>query len=248
MTDASESQTICNLFIEGSHHLNISVFYLMQNAFYKSKHNRSMQINASYLILFKNPRNNVQPAILARDMFPTRWKAFMDKYEKATSRPYGYVLIDFKQATPDDNRVVTDIFNINYHKPIVQQQSEPVVQSQQKRVQNMIGESVIPWVSSKNLAKLNKNFLSLLSQLPLHQLKGIMSNITLGQVAALREVIKNVLVGNANLSKEQVNQLRPYKHFLQKFAKTSMKRCELNRHCRAILMTLKAAKSTIEQL
>jgi hypothetical protein len=155
MADASQSDAVCNLFIEGSHHLNISVFYLMQNAFYKSKHNRSIQINASYLILFKNPRNNIQPAILARDMFPTRWRDFMRKYHEATSKPYGYLLIDFKQETPDNQRVVTDIIPKDSVVPIVDSQ-----QRVQERVQptslppDMTGygaETIIPWISLKRL-------------------------------------------------------------------------------------------------
>lgn len=109
MSSAGNSDVICNLFTEGSHHLNVSVFFLTQNVFYQSKHNRSIQMNASYLILFKNPRNKLQPAILGRHMYPTNWHEFVRKYERATAQPFGYLLIDLKQDTPDDKRLVVDV-------------------------------------------------------------------------------------------------------------------------------------------
>ena len=195
MSDASESQTVCNLFIEGSHHLNISVFYLMQNAFYKSKHNRSMQINASYLILFKNPRNNVQPAIIARDMFPTNWKGFLRKYHEATSKPYGYLLIDFKQETPEDQRVVTDIIPGDHTLDEI-----PTKQCSEKPpdVDGQGEEAIVPWIRLKRGKNMigggehDKTFLNFLANISLGQLKSLISHFTPGQIMALREVMTNI--------------------------------------------------------
>ena len=253
MSDASESQTICNLFIEGSHHLNISVFYLMQNAFYKSKHNRSMQINASYLILFKNPRNNIQPAIIARDMFPTNWRAFLRKYHEATSKPFGYLLIDFKQETPDDQRIITDIIpeynDHNQHKlPI----KESNVQSSDIDGEGV--QAIVPWIrlkTGKNMIGKGedyKTFLNFLTTVSLHQLKSLVSHFNIGQITALREVMRNILSGNVKLTSEQKKLLRPYKNFIIKFAHSSVAKCKLNRYCRAILLALQAAKSTFNQI
>ena len=109
MSSASGSDTVCNMFTEGSHHLNISVFFISQNMFYQSKHNRSIQLNTSYLIIFKNPRNTLQVSILARDMYPANWKEFLRKYERATAEPYGYLLVDLKQETPEHRRLVTKV-------------------------------------------------------------------------------------------------------------------------------------------
>lgn len=250
MSDASESQTVCNLFIEGSHHLNISVFYLMQNAFYKSKHNRSMQINTSYLILFKNPRNNVQPAIIARDMFPTNWRAFLRKYQEATSKPYGYLLIDFKQETPDGERIVTDIIPGNAdHLP----QTMPVSKTQPSDIDGEGAKAIMPWIRLKKSQNMigrgeDRNFLRLLATFSLRQLKSLVSHFTSGQITALREVMTNILAGNVKLTSEQKKLLRPHKNFIIKFAHSSMARCKLNRYCRAIMLTLQAAKDTFNQI
>lgn len=247
---AGESETVCSLFIEGSHHLNISVFYLTQNAFHKSKYNRCIHLSAGYLILFKNPRNHLQPAILARDIFPNHWREFMKLYDEATSRPYGYVLLDFKQDTPDNERVVTDIL-----------QSAPgAVEAPASDMMKQSEQSLVPWVSLEkksdmeggsirsSLANTYKKLLTLLSDLPLQQVKGVISNMNANQVKALKEVMRNILAGNVKLSSEQKKLLRPHKNFIINFAHSSMERCKLNRHCRAILLALQAAKSTIEQL
>jgi hypothetical protein len=98
------------------------------------------------------------------------------------------------------------------------------------------------------MVKSYKKFLGLLSELSLRQMKALISHFTTGQIMALREVFVNILAGNANLTPDQKKQLAPYKSFIRKFANTSVKRCKLNRHCKAILLALKAAKSTFDQI
>ena len=88
MRDATNSKDVCEFFVEVSHHRNtgISVACIMQNAFSKGKENRTMSINTHYIVLFKNPRDQVGPAILARQMYPSNFKKFMIKYIEATQR------------------------------------------------------------------------------------------------------------------------------------------------------------------
>jgi hypothetical protein len=78
----------------------------LQNGFSKGKENRTMGINTQYIVLFKNPRDQIGPAILANHP-----KKFMIKYTEATKRPYGYLFIDLKQNTPQEDRLKTDIFD-----------------------------------------------------------------------------------------------------------------------------------------
>jgi predicted ATP-grasp superfamily ATP-dependent carboligase len=73
------------------------------------KETRTMSINTQYIVLFKNPRDQIGPAILARQMYPSHPKKFMIKYTEATNRPYGYLFIDLKQNTPEEDRLKTDI-------------------------------------------------------------------------------------------------------------------------------------------
>ena len=98
------------LFTKGSHHKNASVIYISQNLFHKGKENRNISLNSHCLILFKNPRDAVQIAHLGRQIFPDKGKYFSEAFTNATSRPYGYLLVDLKPTTTDEMRMRTDIF------------------------------------------------------------------------------------------------------------------------------------------
>ena len=50
------NDTVAKLFTRVSHHKNVSVVYLTQNLFNNNKHNRTISLNAHYMILFKNVR------------------------------------------------------------------------------------------------------------------------------------------------------------------------------------------------
>ena len=65
MKDATNSKDVCELFIEGSHHRNISVACILQNGFSKGKENRTMSINTQYIVLFKNPREFVKVSFIS---------------------------------------------------------------------------------------------------------------------------------------------------------------------------------------
>jgi hypothetical protein len=49
-------QRVASLFTKKSHHRNISVMYIVQNLFHRGKHHRTINLNAHYMVLLKNPR------------------------------------------------------------------------------------------------------------------------------------------------------------------------------------------------
>lgn len=51
---------IVDIFTKGSHHRNISVFYITQNLFHQGKGQRDISLNANYIVYFKNPRDKAQ--------------------------------------------------------------------------------------------------------------------------------------------------------------------------------------------
>ena len=53
MKEAGDS--VLDIFTKLSHHRNVSVNFLTQNLFFKSKQSRTMNINTQYIVLFKNP-------------------------------------------------------------------------------------------------------------------------------------------------------------------------------------------------
>ena len=100
---------ITKLFTKGSHHRNLSIWFIMQNIFHKGKEIRTITLNAHYLIMFKNPRDKQQVKVLARQMFDKDSKVMEEAFTDATSTPHGYLLADVKQATPDHLRLRTNI-------------------------------------------------------------------------------------------------------------------------------------------
>jgi len=102
---------VLNLFIKGSHHKNISVWFIVQNIFHKSKEMRCITLNAQYILLFKNPRDVQQIKILARQMYGggKDAKVLDEAFADATGKPYGYILLDLKQSTPDHLRLRTNV-------------------------------------------------------------------------------------------------------------------------------------------
>ena len=100
---------IMNLFTVGSHHQRISVFVLTQNIFAKGKYSRDISLNTNYIILFRNPRDQLQLQIFARQMFPGNSKFLIESFNDATKKPYSYLLIDLKQTTEQKNRIQSGI-------------------------------------------------------------------------------------------------------------------------------------------
>lgn len=101
------NSNVTNIFTKGSHHKNISVIYITQNLFFSSKHNRTINLNTHYLVMFKNPRDVTQVSYLARQM---NSKHIVEAFQDATTTPFGYLLIDLKPNTEDKYRVKTGIF------------------------------------------------------------------------------------------------------------------------------------------
>jgi hypothetical protein len=110
MNDVANSKDISELFTRGVHHKKLSVLLLVQNLFPQGKKAREISLNSSYLAIFKNPRDSSQINTLARQVFPVNPKYLQDAYIQATSRPFGYLLIDLTQETPETLRLMTNIF------------------------------------------------------------------------------------------------------------------------------------------
>jgi len=114
------NEFVSKLFTKGSHHRNLSVILLSQNIFHQNKHARSISLNAHYMVIFKNVRDASQITNLAKQMYPGNISYLRESYRDATSKSYGYLLIDLKPDTSDLLRLRTDIFpgetHYVYHK------------------------------------------------------------------------------------------------------------------------------------
>ena len=104
------NEIVSKLFTRVSHHKNVSVIYFTQNLFNNNTHNRTISLNAHFMVLFKNVRDSTQVHCLARQMFPKNSEAMMQGYKDATGKPYVYLLVDLTQSMDDRYRLRTKIF------------------------------------------------------------------------------------------------------------------------------------------
>ena len=93
------NQNMMNMFTERSHHQNISVILMMQNIFHQGSKARTIQLNTQYMVLFKDARDRQQIKTLAMQMYPQKWKNFLEDFEHETSKPYGKFIIDLRPNT-----------------------------------------------------------------------------------------------------------------------------------------------------
>jgi hypothetical protein len=98
-----------DLFIKGSHHLNMNVIFITQNLFFANKDFRTLSLNAHYLVVFKNPRDMSQIGYISRQAFPSRPGFLTEVYNNETQRRHSYVVLDCKQGTPDHLRVRSSV-------------------------------------------------------------------------------------------------------------------------------------------
>ena len=110
MHQLSRNPRVTDLFTKGSHHLNLSVIFIVQNLFHKGKEFRDISLNCHYLVIFKSPRNNSQIIHLAKQTNPGSVKYVHEAFKDATAKPYGYILYDLKPQTMKDFRIRSSIF------------------------------------------------------------------------------------------------------------------------------------------
>ena len=60
------------------------------------------------MVLFDNPRDRQQIKTLARQMYPGDSSNFMEKFKKATSRPYGKLILDLRPNVLEKDRFLND--------------------------------------------------------------------------------------------------------------------------------------------
>lgn len=110
---------VVDLFTKGSHHYNLSVIFVTQNIFNQGKGRRDISLNAHYIVCFKNPRDRQQISHLSKQINPENPKYIQEAYNDATCTPFGYLLFDLRQTTPDIIRYRTSIFKSDNPSNIV---------------------------------------------------------------------------------------------------------------------------------
>ena len=81
MNEAKDQAGISALFRKQVHHHNLFVINITQNLFLSSKETRTRRINTQYIVMFKNPADQVQILTLSRQMYPTDYKFLSQVYK-----------------------------------------------------------------------------------------------------------------------------------------------------------------------
>lgn len=122
MSTAAKDSRINELFTESSHHRNLSVMAINQNLYYNK--DPTQRRNCHYLVLFNNPVDRQQVMTLARQMYPVNPQHLLRHFKEATSKSYGYLLVDLKPTTSEHLRMRIGVLN-----PIKQLEAENVPHS-----------------------------------------------------------------------------------------------------------------------
>ena len=114
-SEAGKDKRITDLFTEGSHHRSLSVISINQNLF--GNKDPTQRRNCHYLVVFNNPVDKLSLMTLSRQMYPGKSDKFMTANAKATKQPYGYLVVDLKPFTPEDQRLRVGNNVSKYNRP-----------------------------------------------------------------------------------------------------------------------------------
>lgn len=104
MDELAGASSTRSLFTKKSHHMNLSVLFLIQNLFHADV--RTVSLNTHYFFLFKNPRDSSGVGALAKQCFAGKVPFVMRCFGLATHEPFSYLMIDLKQQTNERLRLV----------------------------------------------------------------------------------------------------------------------------------------------
>lgn len=94
MTSIASSAEMVQLYTVKCHHRQITTMTLQHSLYPPGKHSKTLSLNVNYFVLFRNQRDLLQIQCFGRQCFPNNSKYFMDSYNKATSEPYGFLVVD----------------------------------------------------------------------------------------------------------------------------------------------------------
>ena len=111
MEEGGKDKRVLDLFTKFSHHKGITVIYLTQDLFPPGKFAKTISRNAHYVVAFKNPRDQTGIRNLLCQSFPQNWREVQDVFNKVTDRPFGYIVLDFHNQTPDSCRILSHVLD-----------------------------------------------------------------------------------------------------------------------------------------
>jgi hypothetical protein len=110
-TAALESKDVADIATVHSHHSNVSCVTVYQNLFGSGKYARTIALQAHYIVVMKNLRDQTQLSLLSRQIYPGKPQLLPNLMKVTAKRhQYPYILIDLSPHSDTDYRLRTDIF------------------------------------------------------------------------------------------------------------------------------------------
>lgn len=110
LMQASNKKDLSNLFIADARHKNITSFFVLHNLFPKSHEARTITLNATHFIIFRNLRDRLSFSQFARQLTP-HWRELQNIYDSLSENPFTPLVIDLRQTTISPLRFKSDILN-----------------------------------------------------------------------------------------------------------------------------------------
>lgn len=101
------------VFAVGAHHFFCNIILITQNLFWKNKYSRDISLQATYIVMTKNIRDKSQISRFAAQFDTGNSKTIRKIFEKATEKPYTYLIFDMHQKTVDRHRLLSNLFREN---------------------------------------------------------------------------------------------------------------------------------------
>jgi DNA polymerase III delta prime subunit len=108
-SESQASPVFTNFMTRGSHHCNVCILSLEHHLFSEAKERRKQTHHWHTVILFRNKRGLHQIGTLARQTAVGTPRMVQHAFRDATKIPYGYLVIDFRNETPDEMRLLTNV-------------------------------------------------------------------------------------------------------------------------------------------
>ena len=129
---AASSKEMAHVFTI-ARHKNCSIVLLLHFIFGPWPSSRIISANTAYFFLLKSPRMAKQVATLGSQLGKQR--VLVAAYDREAKKRYGYVLVDLCTATPEYQRVRTDIFAEITEAPI---KTDPIVTMPMEQIQKIM--------------------------------------------------------------------------------------------------------------
>jgi len=105
----STDKSVAEMFLMGTHHKRISLFYLSQSLFPKCPIYRTMSNNAHYFVIFHCQRLFRQVHTLARQIFVGKdLLRVTNAFKRAGEVARGFIVLSFAPELPEELTVITD--------------------------------------------------------------------------------------------------------------------------------------------